>query len=60
MKENPLGLNKMFATPKDMEALMEYCERFTGQERVIAFLAAGMALNLAHKMVDEAMKGESK
>jgi hypothetical protein len=50
----------MFATPEDMEALMQYCERFTGQERVIAFVAAGMALNLAHKMVEEAMKGETK
>jgi hypothetical protein len=60
MKENPIGLNNMFATPEDMEALMQYCERFTGGERVAAFVAAGMALNLAHKMVEEAMKGESK
>ena len=28
--KNPLEINEMFATPKDMEALMEYCERFTG------------------------------
>jgi hypothetical protein len=60
MKENPIGLNNMFATPMNMEALMAYCERFTGNERVVAFTAASMALNLAHKMVDEAMKGESK
>jgi hypothetical protein len=60
MKENPIGHNGMFATPMNMDALMDYCERFTGQERVIAFVTAGMALNLAHKMVEEAMKGESK
>ena len=60
MKENPIGHNGMFATPEDMEALMQYCERFTGGERVAAFVAAGMTLNLAHKMVEEAMKGESK
>lgn len=60
MTENPIGLNKMFATPMDMDALMDYFERFTARERVIAFVAAGMALNLAHKMVEEAMKGESK
>jgi len=60
MTENPIGLNKMFATPMDMDALMAYCERFTGGERAAAFVAAGMALNLAHKMVEEAMKGESK
>ncbi len=60
MTENPIGLNKMFATPEDMDALMDYFEQFTARERVIAFVAAGMALNLAHKMVEEAMKGESK
>ncbi len=60
MTENPIGLNAMFATPKDMDALMDYCERFTGQERVIAFVSACMALNLAHKMVQEQIEGESK
>lgn len=50
----------MFATPKDMDALMEYCERFTGGERVAAFTGACMAWNLAHKMVEEAMKGDGK
>jgi hypothetical protein len=52
MTENPIGHNGMFATPDDMEALMDYCERFTGGERVAAFVAAGMALNLAQKLVD--------
>ena len=60
MTENPLHHNGMFATPDDMEALMQYCERFTGGERVAAFVAAGMALNLAHKYVEQALKGESK
>jgi len=60
MTENPIGHNGMFATPDDMEALMDYCERFTGGERVAAFVAAGMALNLAHKMVYEEMKVELK
>jgi hypothetical protein len=31
-----------------------------GLLRVIAFVTAGMALNLAHKMVEEAMKGEDE
>lgn len=60
MTENPLKMNNLFATPMNIEALMAYCERFTGSERVVAFTAAGMALNLAHKVVEEAMKGESK
>jgi hypothetical protein len=58
--ENPIEPNGMFATPKDMDALMEYCERFTGGERVAAFTGACMAWNLAHKMVEEAMKGDGK
>ena len=58
MTENPIGYNGMFATPEDMEALMQYCERFNGGERVAAFVAAGMALNLAHKYVEQALKGE--
>jgi hypothetical protein len=58
--KNPLELNAMFATPENMEALMEYCERFTGGERATAFVCAGMAWNLAHKMVEDALKEESK
>jgi len=60
MTKNPLHHNGMFATPDDMEALMQYCERFTGGERVVAFVAAGMALNLAHKYVEQALKGEDE
>lgn len=57
---NPLHHNGMFATPEDMEALMSYCERFTGGEKVAAFVAANMALNLAHKYVEQALKGETE
>mgnify|MGYP006293032699 FL=1 len=58
--KNPLEHDKMFATPENIEDLMAYCERFTGGERAAAFVCAGMAWNLAHKMVEEALKGESK
>ena len=57
---NPLEHNAMFATPENMEDLMQYCERFTGGERAAAFVCAGMAWNLAHKMVEEALKEEGK
>ena len=53
---NPLEHNAMFATPENMGALMDYCERFTGGERAAAFVCAGMAWNLAHKMVEDALK----
>lgn len=58
--KNPIAPLPLFATPDDMDALISYCERFSGAERVVAITCAAMALNLAHKMVEEAMKGESK
>ena len=58
---NPIQPIGIFATPEDTTALMEYCTQFNGQERTIAITCAAMALNLAHKMVQEEInKGETK
>ena len=47
----------MFATPKDMKALEDYCARFTGPgERVIALTVMGMTWNLAAKVRAENIK----
>jgi hypothetical protein len=32
---------------------MDYCQRFNGQERIIAITVATMALNLAHREVED-------
>ncbi len=46
-----------FATPKDMKALMEYCDRFTGPgEKVIAYTIMGMTWNLAAKLTAPKVK----
>lgn len=51
---HPSGL---FATPKDLRALEAYCDSFSGPgEKVIAFTVAGMAWNLALKMVKNGAK----
>ncbi len=50
--ENPIPQTKLFATPESLEQLMEYCQRFSGQERIIAITVATMALNLAHELVE--------
>jgi hypothetical protein len=50
---NPIPKTGLFATPENFEQLMQYCERFSGQERVIAITVATMALNLAHKVVED-------
>jgi hypothetical protein len=49
---NPIPKTGLFATPESLDQLMEYCQRFTGQERIIAITVATMALNLAHELVD--------
>jgi hypothetical protein len=50
---NPIPKTGLFATPESLDALMEYCQRFTGQERMIAITVATMALNLAHDVVEK-------
>ena len=51
--ENAIPKTGLFATPISFESLMQYCELFNGQERVIAITVGTMALNLAHKTVEE-------
>jgi hypothetical protein len=51
--ENPIPKTSLFATPESFEQLMEYCQRFSGQERLIAITVATMALNLAHDTVEK-------
>jgi len=49
---NPIPKTGLFATPESLEQLMEYCQRFSGQERIIAITVATMALNLSHELVE--------
>jgi len=51
--KNPIPKTGLFATPESYEQLMEYCQRFSGQERIIAITVATMALNLAHETVEQ-------
>ena len=51
--KNPIPKTGLFATPESLDQLMEYCQRFNGQERIIAITVATMALNLAHELVEE-------
>jgi hypothetical protein len=50
---NPIPKTGLFATPESLDQLMEYCQRFNGQERIIAITVATMALNLAHELVED-------
>jgi len=51
--QNPIPKTGLFATPESLDQLMEYCQRFNGQERIIAITVATMALNLAHELVED-------
>jgi len=51
--QNPIPKTGLFATPQSLEQLMEYCQRFSGQERIIAITVATMALNLAHDLIEQ-------
>jgi hypothetical protein len=51
--KNPIPKTGLFATPEGLDQLMEYCQRFNGQERIIAITVATMALNLAHELVEK-------
>ena len=53
-KARSIKASNIFATPKDMKSLMAYCNGFTGPgEKTIAFTCAGMAWNLAAKVVSQ-------
>ena len=56
--KNPIQKNGFFATPDSMQALEDQIMAFSGSERMIAMTAALMALNLASKLVDEAIQNE--
>ena len=49
---NPIPFSGLFAAPESLEELMEYCERFNGQERAIAMMIATITLNVCHKLVE--------
>jgi hypothetical protein len=53
---NTIPTSWFFATPNTVQELMDYIENFNGSERVIATTVALMALNLAHKLMNEQIK----
>jgi cell division protein FtsL len=50
---NPIQKNNFFATPESMQALEDQIMKFSGNERTIAMVAAMMALNLAHEIIEK-------
>ena len=44
----------LFHTPDNVEALMDYVQRFNGSERVVALTVMGMTWNLCSELTKEA------
>lgn len=53
--KNPINECNLFGTPTSYNDLLEWCEQYTGGEKVAAITAMHMALNLAHHIVHNAM-----
>lgn len=53
--DNPIPRSGLFVTPSSIEELMSMTENSSGNdnERRLVFLGAMMALNLAHKLVED-------
>ena len=58
--KNPINQCNLFATPTSYNDLLEWCEQHTGGEKVAAITAMHMALNLAHRIVKNAINEETK
>ena len=56
---NPVPRSGFFATPDNLEDLMQYLENFNGNERTVAMTVAMMALNLANQMVQRQLDVET-
>ena len=50
---NPIPRNDLFATPQSPEAFVDYIESFSGGEKMLAYMIAQMAFNLANKIVED-------
>lgn len=50
---NPIPRSNLFATPVDFESLDAYIQRLPKREQASVYTAVMMALNLAHKLVED-------
>jgi hypothetical protein len=54
--KNPIESSELFTTPQSVDELQKWILLHTGSERALAMVAAGMAWNLAAKLVDDTQK----
>jgi len=51
--KNPITPSGLFHTPETIEEMQAYVERFSGEEKVLAYTIMSMTWNLAAKIVAE-------
>jgi len=59
MNSNPIPHSNLFATPKDLEALMAQIDRISNRsERATVMTYVMMTLNTAHHLVEQELEKE--
>ena len=58
--KNPIEKSNMFATPDSVESMTQYIQALSGSERTLAYIIAAMTMNLASKLVDEAIEKDEE
>lgn len=59
-KTYKLGKNELFATPESSESLLEYANRFSGSEKIVAMTMLGLTWNLCAELTKDSEKPDRK
>lgn len=58
--ENPINKILMIDSPKDWKEVHDYIETFSGEDKAVATVIAGMVWNLAHQQVENFIEAQNK
>ena len=56
--KNPIKKDGAFHTPEDWDEMYHYIGQYSGSEKTVAAVVAGMVNNLSHKLVEDLIAGE--
>ncbi len=56
--KNPIHFDGAYHTPEDWDEMYHYIDRYSGSEKTVAIIVAGMVNNLSYKLVEDLIRGE--
>jgi hypothetical protein len=56
--KNPLFQSNMFVTPDSIEELYDMIDRYSGNEKSIAYMVCMFTMNLCHNLVEKELNSE--